>query len=104
MIFKVVLEVVTFMRDRMSEWEKVAYPPYLGFMALSQSLTYREYIKIEERKMELWNSLKDVFANYDFLITPTVAVKPFELGKIGPDEIAGKPATPIGWMPGKSSR
>ena len=99
LVTKVVLEVVTFMGDRMSEWEKVAYPPYLGFMALAQSLTYREYIKIEERKMELWKSLKDVFSHYDFLITPTVAVKPFELGKIGPDEIAGKPTTPIGWMP-----
>ncbi len=99
LVTKVVLEVVTFMGDRMEEWEKVAFPPYLGFMALAQSLTYREYIRIEERKMELWKALREVFDRYDFLITPTVAVKPFEIGKISPDEIAGKPATPIGWMP-----
>jgi len=99
LVTKVVLEVVTFMGDRMEEWEKVAFPPYLGFMALAQSLTYREYIRIEERKMELWKALREVFDRYDFLITPTVAVKPFEIGKISPDEIAGKPVTPIGWMP-----
>lgn len=99
MITKVVLEVVTFMGERMEEWEKVAFPPYLGFMALAQSLTYREYIKIEERKMELWKALRKVFEEYDYLITPTVASKPFEIGKISPEEINGKPITPIGWMP-----
>ena len=99
LVTKVVLEVVTFVGDRMEEWEKVAFPPYLGFMTLAQSLSFREYIKIEEKKMELWRSLRKVFDEYDFLVTPTVAVKPFELGNIGPSEIAGKPATPIGWMP-----
>jgi len=99
LVTKVVLEVVTFMGERMEEWEKVAFPPYLGFMALAQSLTYREYIKIEERKMELWKALRSVFEEYDYLITPTVACKPFEIGKISPDEIDGKPITPIGWMP-----
>ena len=99
LVTKVVLEVVTFIGERMEEWEKVAFPPYLGFMALAQSLTYREYIKIEERKMELWKALRGVFEEYDYLITPTVACKPFEIGKISPDEIDGKPITPIGWMP-----
>lgn len=99
LVTKVVLEVVTFMGERMEEWEKVAFPPYLGFMALAQSLTYKEYIKIEERKMELWKALRSVFEEYDYLITPTVACKPFEIGKLSPDEIDGKPITPIGWMP-----
>lgn len=99
LVTKVVLEVVTFMGDRMAEWEKVAFPPYLGFMALAQSLTYREYIKIEERKMELWKALRGIFEEYDYLITPTVACKPFEIGKLAPEKIAGKPITPIGWMP-----
>ena len=99
MITKVVLEMATYMGDKTEEWLKVAYPPYRTFFALASSFTYREYIKIEERRLELWKSLKKVFENYDFLVTPTVAVKPFEIGKIGPDEIAGKPTTPIGWLP-----
>nr|WP_230972411.1 amidase [Archaeoglobus neptunius] len=99
LVTKVVLEVTTFLGERMEEWKKITFPPYLGFFALADSLTYREYIKIEEKKMELWRSLRKVFDEYDFLITPTVAVKPFEIGKLGPDEIAGKPTTPIGWMP-----
>ncbi len=96
---KVVLEFTSFLSDRIEEWKKVAFPPYLGFLDIAESFTYREYIKIEERRMELWRALRGIFENYDFLITPTTAVKPFKLGKINPDEIAGEPATPIGWMP-----
>jgi len=96
---KVVLEFTSFLSDRIEDWKKVAFPPYLGFLDIAESFTYREYIKIEERRMELWKALRKIFEKYDFLITPTTAVKPFELGRINPDEISGEPATPIGWMP-----
>ncbi len=99
LVTKVVLEVVTFMGDRLEEWKKVAYPAYLGFLAMADSLSYKDYIRIAERKMELWKALRTVFDEYDFLITPTVAVPPFDIGNIGVSEIAGKPVTPIGWMP-----
>jgi aspartyl-tRNA(Asn)/glutamyl-tRNA(Gln) amidotransferase subunit A len=96
---KVVLEFVSFISDKLDEWRKVAYPPYLSFLPMAEVFSYRDYIKIEEKRLELWRELRKVFERYDFLITPTTAVKPFEIGKIGPDEIAGKPTTPIGWMP-----
>ncbi|MDK2795644.1 MAG: aspartyl-tRNA(Asn)/glutamyl-tRNA(Gln) amidotransferase subunit [Archaeoglobaceae archaeon] len=96
---KVVLEFFSFISDRLEEWKKSAFPPYLGFLSLAESITFREYIKIEEKRMELWRALREIFEKYDFLITPTTAVKPFKLGKLGPEEIAGVPATPIGWMP-----
>ncbi|MEM2086118.1 MAG: amidase [Archaeoglobaceae archaeon] len=96
---KVVLEFVSFLSDKIDEWKKVAFPPYLRFLDLVESLTWREYVKIEEKRIELWKSLKQIFESYDFLITPTTAVKPFELGSISPKEIAGEPITPIGWMP-----
>ncbi|MEM4566342.1 MAG: amidase [Archaeoglobaceae archaeon] len=96
---KVVLEFTTFISEKLEEWKKVAYPPYLAFLPMAEAFTYREYIKIEEKRLELWRTLKEIFERYDFLVTPTTAVKPFDLGKINPDEIAGKPTTPIGWMP-----
>ncbi len=99
LVIKVVLEIVSFMGNRLEEWKKVAYPPYMGFLALADSVGYKEYINIENKKMELWRALRQIFEKYDFLVTPTVAVPPFELGNIGVSEIAGKPVTPIGWMP-----
>jgi aspartyl-tRNA(Asn)/glutamyl-tRNA(Gln) amidotransferase subunit A len=99
LVTKVVLEVVTFIGEKLEEWKQYAYPFYLGFLALADSVTYKDYIKIQERIMELWKSLRPVFENYDFLITPTVAVPPFEIGFPGVNEIAGETVTPIGWMP-----
>ena len=63
---KVVLETVTMFGKDLEEWKKVAYPAYLGFLAMAESLTYKEYIKIEERKRELWRALKPIFEKYDF--------------------------------------
>ncbi|MCS7144362.1 MAG: amidase, partial [Archaeoglobaceae archaeon] len=98
---KVVLEFVSFISGKMNleDWKKVAFPPYLRFLDIAESFTYGDYIGIEERKMELWRALREIFEKYDFLVTPTTAVKPFEIGKLSPEEIAGQPSTPIGWMP-----
>jgi len=99
LVTKVVLEVATFMGDKFEEWKQIAYPLLLPFMELVGSLTYREYIGVEARKEELWKGLREIFSNYDFLITPTTAVPPFQLGNIGVSEIAGEAVTPLGWMP-----
>ncbi len=99
LVKKVVLEVSVFLGEKIDEWKKVAYPPYLGFLNLAESMTFRDYIKIEHAKIEFWKLASKIFEKYDFLVTPTVAVLPFDIGEIGVYEIAGKPTTPIGWMP-----
>ncbi|MEM2214871.1 MAG: amidase [Candidatus Nezhaarchaeales archaeon] len=96
---KVTLEFTTFISSMLEKWKKVAYPPHLRLLSLAESLNYKDYIMIEARKQELWIALKKVFDKYDFLITPTTAVKPFEIGRTYPKEIAGRPATPLSWMP-----
>ena len=96
---KTALEFITFISERLEEWKRVAYPPHLGFLRFAEGLTYKDYIGIEAKKQELWRAVRSIFEGYDFLITPTTAVKPFEIGRIAPKEIAGKPATPLAWMP-----
>lgn len=66
---------------------------------MREEITLNDYLSIEERKRAIWKSLKPVFEDYDFLLTPTVVVKPFELGNISVDEINGVDASPLGWMP-----
>ncbi|MDH5816660.1 MAG: amidase [Candidatus Nezhaarchaeota archaeon] len=96
---KVALEFATFISNVLERWREVAYPPNLRLLSLAESLNYKDYIMIEARKQELWAALKKVFEEYDFLVTPTTAVKPFEIGRTYPKEIAGRPATPLSWMP-----
>ncbi|MBS7288400.1 MAG: amidase [Candidatus Freyarchaeota archaeon] len=100
MVTLVVAEVVAMIGDRLEEWKSVAYPLYLSFLPLADTLSFRDYIKVRVRREELWDSVRKIFEKYDFLLTPTTAVPAFKLEEgMGPTEIAGTPVGPLGWMP-----
>ncbi len=99
LVSKIVSETVSFFSDRIEEWMEVGYPAYKPFIEMAEEISLNDYISIEERKQELWKSLRTIFEDYDFLLTPTVAVPPFELGNINVDEIDGEEASTVGWMP-----
>jgi aspartyl-tRNA(Asn)/glutamyl-tRNA(Gln) amidotransferase subunit A len=44
-----------------------------------------------------WDAMRKVFERYDLLVTPTISVPPFELGIVGPREVAGRPVVHLGW-------
>lgn len=98
-VSQVVSETVAAFGDRMEEWRKVAYPPYLDFLWLADHLKSTDIVKIQFRRKELWEQVRKVFEKYDFLITPIAGVPPFgiDLG-MGPSEIDGKAIGPTGWM------
>lgn len=95
---KVASEVVAMMGERLDEWKEVVYPPLLTFLSLAESTELNEYIGIEEKIGEFWESIRSIYQEFDFLVTPTVTVPPFEIGEIGPNEIAGENVSPLGWM------
>ncbi|MEM1658141.1 MAG: amidase [Candidatus Jordarchaeales archaeon] len=96
----VLAEVVTMVGDKLEEWKKVAYPLYLSFLPLAETLSFKDYVKVRAKREELWDAVRKVFESYDFLLTPTTAVPTFRLEEgMGPTEIAGKPVGPLGWMP-----
>ncbi len=97
---KVVAEVVSYMKDQLDEWKKIAFKPYLTFLEMANYITFTDYLKIEEKALKLWYSVMEIFKKYDFLITPTVSIPAFKIEEeMGPSTIAGKSIEPIGWMP-----
>src|SRR5947207_195157 len=46
-----------------------------------------------------WREVHAFLERFDLLLMPTVAVLPFAAGQAPPREIAGEPASPLGWMP-----
>lgn len=44
-----------------------------------------------------WDRMWRAFEQFDILLTPTIAVPPFELGIVGPTEVAGRPVVHLGW-------
>ena len=44
-----------------------------------------------------WDRMWRAFEQFDVLVTPTIAVPPFETGIIGPTEVDGRPVVHLGW-------
>ncbi len=99
LIKKIVVETISFLEDKIEEWKNQGFPPYKPFIEMAEEINLNEYINITERKQELWKSLRPIFEEYDFLLTPTVSVPPFELGDISVDKINGQDTSTLGWMP-----
>ena len=56
-------------------------------------------MRASQARHDLWTDVQRFLARFDLLITPTVAVPPFEVGRPGVKEIAGREVGPLGWIP-----
>lgn len=101
LVAKTLSEVLAVMSDRMGEWKSVAYSLYLGLLETAESITGVDYARAQAARELLWSTLRELFKEYDFLVTPTTAIPPFKIEEIpGPTKIAGRDVPPIiGWIP-----
>jgi len=53
----------------------------------------------EATRRRMWKRMVELTRQYDFLLTPTVAIPPFALLSQGPEMIAGRPVRPMEWIP-----
>jgi aspartyl-tRNA(Asn)/glutamyl-tRNA(Gln) amidotransferase subunit A len=53
------------------------------------------YVEMRGRKLAYWDSVRPLFDTYDLLLTPTVSVAAFEVGRLNP---AGWPDHPWDWF------
>jgi aspartyl-tRNA(Asn)/glutamyl-tRNA(Gln) amidotransferase subunit A len=56
-----------------------------------------DYLAAVMARQALVDGLRRFFDEYDLLFTPTVAVAPFELGRVNPAEVAGRPVRHLDW-------
>jgi len=70
-----------------------------ALLRFGASITLPRYLAACRRRHELWTDVQRFLARFDLLITPTVAVLPFEVGRPGLNEINGQPSSPLGWIP-----
>src|SRR5207245_635986 len=55
-----------------------------------------EYVAMRAGRINFWDSVRPLFERYDLLLTPTVSVAPFGVGKLNPD---GWPQHRWDWFP-----
>ncbi len=65
----------------------------------ADGLTAIDYIKANSTRQAVWESLRRFFGSYDLLLTPTIAVPPFQAGTEGPPEVNGRAVERLGWTP-----
>jgi len=85
--------------DRLPEAEALMDPTLVKFIRRGGAVTAREYIRARERADAYWREVHAFLERFDLLLMPTVAVLPFAAGQAPPREIAGEPASTLGWMP-----
>jgi len=85
--------------DAMKEWGDKIDPPLARLVKYGKDVSAMDYVKATFQRKELWEKVYAFFKNYDLLLTPTLAVPPFEIEKgMGPRVIDGKKVSILGWM------
>lgn len=82
-------------------------PPEREALLADYAITFRDYgrrvtgvqvVQANWSRWGLWASMRDFFQRYDLLLTPTLAVPAFPIGR-EPQVIDGRRVLPFGWSP-----
>jgi aspartyl-tRNA(Asn)/glutamyl-tRNA(Gln) amidotransferase subunit A len=79
-------------------YERQIDPQLLANLAEVKGVSGQDYARAILRRSAIFEKIRRLFATYDVLLCPTVAVPPFEVGIEGPTEIAGRPVDRRTWI------
>jgi len=85
--------------ERLGEAEGQLDRSLVALLRFGATITLDQYLRASHARHDLWTDVQRFLARFDLLITPTVAVAPFEVGRPGVKEIAGRAVSPLGWIP-----
>ena len=80
----------------LDEWRDRMDPGLVACMDGAKRLNAQEYVAMRGQRINFWDSVRPLFERYDLLLTPTVSVAPFGVGKLNPD---GWPQHAWDWFP-----
>lgn len=71
----------------------------VAFLRYGETITASRYLAATHQRREFWTEVQRFLARFDLLITPTVAIPPFPVGRPGVNEILGRAVSPLAWIP-----
>ncbi|MGH2459148.1 MAG: amidase [Chloroflexota bacterium] len=80
-------------------WEDQIDPGLVGLVQRARSWTAFEHAQAFLARTRVYDAMRRFFERYDLLLTPSIAVPPFEVGINTPREIAGQSADGLSWSP-----
>lgn len=96
------VEYAALFLDKLEQRRDQMEPRFARRIEESKNVIALDYVRSQLKQLELWDRIRLFFEKYslDLLLTPTVAVPPFELAKSEVTEIAGvEVSSQIGWTP-----
>jgi Asp-tRNA(Asn)/Glu-tRNA(Gln) amidotransferase A subunit family amidase len=82
------------------EWSDQLDPRVVERIRRAEQMTAIDYERATCRRTELWHVIRRFFERYELLLTPTISVTAFPIGREFPAEIAGSPVhAPATWFP-----
>jgi Asp-tRNA(Asn)/Glu-tRNA(Gln) amidotransferase A subunit family amidase len=88
--------------DLLSEHRDELTPQFVELLESVQGMSAVEYKRDDMARTEVFDAVQDVFDAYDLLVTPTLAVPPFDNADdgntVGPTKVTGEEVNPLlGW-------
>ena len=86
---------VDVLADHESEIDSLA----VSIVEAGRDRSVMEYKRADAVRTDVYSGVRDVFETYDLLVTPTLAVPPFEADRLGPSAVDGTEIDPfIDWI------
>jgi aspartyl-tRNA(Asn)/glutamyl-tRNA(Gln) amidotransferase subunit A len=82
---------------RSAEQKAQMDPDLVAYAEGSAGLSVADYLRAVGARQVMVDALRRFFDRYDLLLTPTLGLPAFSLGVVGPDEVAGRKVTHLGW-------
>lgn len=92
------VNLAAFLRDKLDRWRDRIDPGLVRFAEAHMDITATEYLSARLELSQYWDGIQPLFDRYDLLLTPTVAVSPFEIGRYRVLKINGSEVSPLNWM------
>lgn len=85
--------------DGFAEKSKLLDPGLVPVAERGLKLTAVDYVNALVERNNVWQMIRPTFERYDLLVTPTVAVPPFAVGRNRPEVPKGVDAAELRWSP-----
>ncbi|HXD97795.1 MAG TPA: amidase [Candidatus Acidoferrum sp.] len=80
----------------LEQWRDRMDPGLVACMEEAKRWSAADYVAMRGRKINFWDSVRPLFERYDLLLTPTISVAAFEVGRLNP---VGWPQHAWDWFP-----
>ncbi len=80
-------------------WKENLSPEFYQLLCGDHNITLEDLQTVVSVRTKVYEAVRALFSQYDFILSPTVTVEPFAIGIVGPEKVDGTEIEPFGgWL------